>query len=156
MAFLSISRLFLSLKLILLFPSLIFNFTSVVPSSFTKLDILSMSLTDLRSNKISLTGLLKRSFKEAIFWTLILLDLFSSLEMVLIRVIINELPSMRISLFISNVSEKIKSSKTPVKSVNLITPYGFPLAVFLSVIFKSVAAIFASFIFVFIIRNCFF
>ena len=59
MAFLSISLLFLSLKLISLFSSLIFNFTSVVPSSLTKSDILSMSLIDLILNIISLTGLLK-------------------------------------------------------------------------------------------------
>ena len=44
------------------------------------------------------------------------------------------------------MSEKIKSSKTLVKSVNLITAYELPLAVFLSVIFKSVAAIFPSLI----------
>ena len=56
MAFLSIRRLFFSLKLISLFSSLIFIFTSVVPSSSTKSDILSMSLIDLILNIISLTG----------------------------------------------------------------------------------------------------
>ena len=95
---------------------------------------------------ISLTGLLKRSLSEAIFWTLILLNLFSSLEIVFNKVIINEFPSTKISLFNSKVSEKIKSSKTLDKSVNLITPYEFPLAVFLSVIFNKVAAIFPSLI----------
>ena len=124
---------------------LILIFTSVVPSTLTKSDILLISLTDLRLNIISLTGLLKRSFKEAIFWTFILFDLFSSLDIVLIKVIISELPSIRTSLFSSKISEKIKSSKTLVKSVNLITPYEFPLEVFLSVIFKRVAAMFASF-----------
>ena len=105
-----------------------------------------MSLIDLMLNTISLTGLLKRSLRDAIFCTFILLDLLSSLEMVLIRVMIKELPSTKTSLFNSKISEKIKSSKTLVKSVNLITPYELPFAVFLSVIFKSVAAIFASFI----------
>ena len=66
--------------------------------------------------------------------------------MVLIKVMIKELPSTKASLLSSKISEKIKSSKTLVKSVNLITPYELPFAVFLSVIFKSVAAIFASFI----------
>ena len=67
-------------------------------------------------------------------------------KQVLINVMIKELPSTKTSLFNSKISEKIKSSKTLVKSVNLITPYELPFAVFLSVIFKSVAAIFASFI----------
>mgnify|MGYP002806059748 CR=1 FL=1 len=67
MAFLSIRRLFFSLKIISLFSSMIFIFTSVVPSSSTKSDILLMSLIDLILNTISLTGLLKRSLREAIF-----------------------------------------------------------------------------------------
>ena len=50
-----------------LFLSVILIFTSVVPSSFTKSDILSMSLIDLILNTISLTGLLKRSLRDAIF-----------------------------------------------------------------------------------------
>ena len=86
--------------------SLIFIFTSVVPSLFIKLDILSRSLVDLILNIISFIGLLKRSLREAIFWTFILLDLLSSLEMFLIKVIINELPSIKASLFDSKVSEK--------------------------------------------------
>ena len=86
--------------------SLIFIFTSVVPSLLIKLDILSRSLVDLILNIISFIGLLKRSLREAIFWTFILLDLLSSLEMFLIKVIINELPSIKASLFDSKVSEK--------------------------------------------------
>ena len=66
-AFLSISRLFLSLKLISLFSSLIFIFTSVVPSLFIRSEILLISLIDLMLNTISLTGLIKRSLREAIF-----------------------------------------------------------------------------------------
>jgi len=74
------------------------------------------------------------------------LDLLSSLEIVLIKVIIREFPSIKIFLFNSNISENIKSSKTLDKSVNFMTPYEFPFAVFLSVTFKSVAAMFASLI----------
>jgi len=47
-----------------LFSSLIFIVTSVVPSSSTKSDILSMSLIELMLNTISLTGLLKRSLRD--------------------------------------------------------------------------------------------
>ena len=122
MAFLSICLLFLSLKQISLFSSLILIITCVAPFSFTNSDILTISVDDLMLNTISLTGLLNRSLSEAIFWTLILLNLFSSLEIVFNRVKIKELPSIKTSLFDSKVSEKIKSSNTLVKSVNLITP----------------------------------
>ena len=121
-AFLSIKRLFLSLKLILLSLVSKLIFTSVVPSSFNNLDIFSISSTVLILKAISLTGLLNKSLREAIFWTFILFNLFSSFEIVLIKVIINEFPSIKISLLSSRMSEKIKSSNTLVKSVNLITP----------------------------------
>ena len=67
------------------------------------------------------TGLLNKFFKEAIFRTFILLNLFSSLEILLTKVKIKELPSIKISRFSSKISENIKSSKTLVKSVNFKT-----------------------------------
>ena len=66
-AFLSIKRLFLSLKLILLSLVSKLIFTSVVPSSFNNLDIFSISSTVLILKAISLTGLLNKSLREAIF-----------------------------------------------------------------------------------------
>ena len=96
-------------------------FISVFPSFFKKEDILSISLIDLILNIISDTGLLNKSLSEDIFSTLILLNLFSSLEIFFASVITNELPSTNISLFDSKISEKINSSNTLVKSVNLIT-----------------------------------
>ena len=94
----------------------------MVPSSLTRFEISSISLIDLILNVIVDAGLLKRSLSEAIFWTLTRLNLFSSLEMLFIKVTIKELPSIKISLFKPRISEKIKSSNTLVKSVNLITP----------------------------------
>jgi hypothetical protein len=70
---------------------------------------------------ISLIELLKRSFNEAIFLTLILFVLSSSDEMVFIKVKINDDPSFKLFLFNSKTSEKINSSKTLVKSVNFNT-----------------------------------
>ena len=46
--------------------------------------------------------------------------------------LLSEFPSFKIPLFKSKISEKINSSNTPVKSVNLTIAYEFPLAVFLS------------------------
>jgi hypothetical protein len=66
--------------------------------------------------------------------------------MVFVRVKINDDPSLKLSLFSSKTSEKIKSSKTLVKSVNFNTAYEFPLAVFRSVTFNRVAAILFSLI----------
>ena len=83
-------------------------------------DILSISSIDLILNVISFTGLLKRSLSDAIFCTLILLNLFSSLVMFLFKVNIKELPSIKISRLSSKVSEKINSSNTLTKSVNFI------------------------------------
>ena len=76
---------------------------------------------DLISNETSFIGLLNKSLSEAIFWTLILVSLFSSLEIFLNNVKISELPSFKISLFNSKTSEKINSSNTLDKSVNFKT-----------------------------------
>ena len=67
-AFLSISLLFLSFNLISLSLSVIFIFTVVAPSFFTKSRYFyQFPLIDLILKTISLTGLLKRSLSEAIF-----------------------------------------------------------------------------------------
>ena len=82
------------------------------------------NLVDFKLNVMLGTGLLNKSFKEAIFWTFILLNLFSSLEILFDNVIIKDEPSTRASLFNSSMSEKIKSSKTLDKSVSgLIEEY---------------------------------
>ena len=65
-------------------------------------------------------GLLNKSLSEAIFLTLILLNLFSFSDKFLLKVIMNELPSTKEFLFNSKISEKINSSNTLDKSVNLI------------------------------------
>ncbi len=67
-------------------------------------------------------GLLNKFFKEAIFLTFILLNLLFSSITFLITVKIKEFPSFKISRFNSRRSEKINSSKTEDKSVNLIMP----------------------------------
>jgi len=85
------------------------------------LDIVSISNFDLISNETSFIGLLNKSLSEAIFCTLIRVSLFSSLEIFLNNVKIRELPSFKISLFNSKISEKIKSSNTLDKSVNFNT-----------------------------------
>ena len=77
-----------------------------------------------------------------IFLTFILLNLFSSSLIILVKVIIREFPSISNSLFKSKVSEKINSSRTLLKSVHLIMAYEFPYCVFFSWIFNKVAAIF--------------
>ena len=63
-----------------------------------------------------------------------------------------EIPSTKNSRLKSKTSEKIKSSNTPDKSVSLIIAYEFPLEVFLSCIFKRVAAI-LHFLFVLLVRK---
>jgi hypothetical protein len=96
-------------------------FTTVSPFSSKKFCIsLSCDLDD-KFKVISLIELLKRSFNEAIFLTLILFVLSSSDEMVFVKVKINDDPSLKLSLFNSKTSEKINSSKTLVKSVNFNT-----------------------------------
>ena len=103
-----------------------------------RLSIIKNSLfKDLRLNVTSFMGLFNKSCKEVIFCTLILLNLFSSLDKDFISVNIIDLPSLRISLFISNTSEKINNSNTLDKSVSFKTAYAFPFAVFLSWIFKN-------------------
>ena len=86
------------------------------------------------------------SFKLTIFLTLILLNLFSECSLFFNNVIKTELPSDIKFLHFSNTSEKINNSNTPVKSVSLITAYVFPLLVFLSCIFRRVAATLVSLI----------
>ena len=58
----------------------------------------------------------------------------------------NEFPSTNMLLFISKISENIKSSKTLLRSENLTIAYELPFCVFFSCIFKTVAAIFVSLI----------
>ena len=137
---------FLSLNINVFSASAIFIFTIVLPSSFNIFKISSTSFWDFTLNKTSLIGLLNSSFKDPIFCTLIRLNLFSSLEMFLIRVNIREFPSIKISRFNSKMSENINNSKTLFRSVNFKTAYAFPFAVFLSCNFNKVAAIFASLI----------
>ena len=79
------------------------------------------SFRDFRLNVTPLIGLFKRSSKEIIFCTFILFNLFSLLAIDLISVRIKELPSFKISLFNSKVSEKMNNSNTLDKSVNLRT-----------------------------------
>ena len=93
----------------------------VFPTLSNIFEISFTSSSDLTSKKTSLIGLLKRSFNDPIFWTFTRLYLFSSLEKLLTKVKIKELPSTRISRFNSKISENIKSSKTLVKSVNFNT-----------------------------------
>ena len=93
----------------------------VLPSSYNMFEISLTSSRDLTLKKTSLIGLLKRSFNDPIFWTFTRLYLFSSLEILLTKVKIKELPSNRISRFSSKISENIKSSKTLDKSVNFNT-----------------------------------
>ena len=93
----------------------------VSPLFDKNLEISSNSFGDFKWNLTSLIGLFNKSFKEAIFLTLILLNLFSSLEIDFTRVKIKELPSTKISRFNSNVSEKINNSNTLDKSVNFST-----------------------------------
>ena len=92
-------------------------------------------------NSISEIGLLNRSLRDAIFLTFILLNLLLPSVTFLLKVIINEFPSVNIFLFSSKISEKINSSNTLDKSVSFIIAYVFPFAVFLSWTFNSVAAI---------------
>jgi hypothetical protein len=96
-------------------------FTIVTPFSSKKFFISLSCDLDERFKVISLIELLKRSFNEAIFLTLILLVLSSSDEMVFVSVKINDDPSFKLSLFSSKISEKINSSKTLFKSVNFNT-----------------------------------
>ena len=96
-------------------------FTTVSPFSSKKFFISLSCDLDERFKVISLIELLKRSFNEAIFLTLILLVLSSSDEIFFVRVKINDDPSLKLSLFSSKTSEKINSSKTLVKSVNFNT-----------------------------------
>ena len=63
--------------------------------------------------------------------------------MVLLNSKINELPSLRISLLFSKISEKTNTSKTLERSENFTIAYGRPLFVFLSKTFNTVAAILA-------------
>ena len=65
-----------------------------------------MSLIDLILNIISLTGLLNKIFKRCYFLNIYSFKLFSSFEIVLIKVIIKELPSIKISLFNSQEYQK--------------------------------------------------
>ena len=51
---------------------------------------------ELTSKDILLIGLLNRSVKDPIFWTLILLNLFSSFDILLTKVNNKELPSFKI------------------------------------------------------------
>ena len=67
----------------------------------------------------SFIGLFIASLSEIIFLTLILLNLLSSPELVFVNVIKKELPSLRILLFNSKISENKNNSKTPLKSDNL-------------------------------------
>ena len=71
-------------------------------------------------------GLLNKFFKDVIFFTFILLNLLVSSLTFLLTVKIKESPSFKISLFNSKRSEKINSSKTEDKSVNLIIAYELP------------------------------
>ena len=118
--------------------------TSVKPSSTMVFEIESRFSLVFTSKDTLLIGLLNRSVKDPIFWTLILLNLFSSFDILLTKVNNNELPSFKISRFNSRISEKINISKTLLKSVNFNTAYELPFAVFLSWTFNKVAAIFAS------------
>ena len=95
-------------------------FTSVDPSLSKKLEILLTWLALLVLNSILETGLLNKSLREAIFFILILLNLFSSFDKFLFIVIINELPSTKEFLFNYKISEKINNSNTDDRSVNLI------------------------------------
>ena len=88
--------------------------------------------------------LFESSLRLINFLTFILLNLFSSLVLSRRAVINNELPSFKIFLFCSKISENINSSKIPPRSVNLITAYELPFWVFFSCNFKIVAARFAS------------
>ena len=119
--FLSKFRLFLSLKLRILLSFIKFILIDVFPSLSNIFEISFTSSSDLTSKKTSLIGLLKRSFNDPIFWTFTRLYLFSSLEILLTKVKIKELPSFNISRFSSKISENIKSSKTLDKSVNFNT-----------------------------------
>ena len=72
------------------------------------------------------------SFKEEIFLTFILLNLFSLSIVFLDKVISKELPSFNLDLLDSKTSEKIKSSKAELKSENLTIAYVLPFCVFFS------------------------
>jgi hypothetical protein len=86
--------------------SMIQIFTIVSPFS-SKMFCISLSCDlDERFKVISLIELLKRSFNEAIFLTLILLVLSSSDEMVFVSVRINDDPSLKLSLFNSKNQKK--------------------------------------------------
>ena len=75
--------------------SLSFNliFIEVSPFLNKTLEISLSSFVDLRLNVTSFIGLFKRSFKEAILFTFILLNLLRSSDIDLVKVKINELPS---------------------------------------------------------------
>ena len=83
-----------------------------VKSLIKTFDISSNSLRDFKSKVTSSIGLFVNSFRELIFRTFILLNLFSSLDTDFITDIIKELPSFKISRFDSKISEKINNSKT--------------------------------------------
>ena len=121
MVFLSKFLLFSNLKCRSLLLSCNLILIKVSPLSCKNLEISSNSLSDLISNVTSLIGLFNKSLRDPIFWTLVLLNLFSSLEIDLTRVKIKELPSFSISRFKSRISEKINNSKTLVRSVNFNT-----------------------------------
>ena len=92
-----------------------------MPALFNICEISSIFFRSVALNLTSVIGLLNKFLREAIFLTFILLNLFSFSLIFLIKVIINELPSDNISLLSSKISEKINSSNTLAKSVNLIT-----------------------------------
>ena len=103
-----------------MFWSLILILTSVLPLLSTKFEISLICLVSFKLNSTSKISLLNKSFKEAIFLTLILLKRFSLSDIFLLRVKINELPSTNAFLFSSKISEKINNSNTLDKSVNFI------------------------------------
>ena len=113
--------IFFSLNSSVLLWSIKLIFTKVFPFVFNSFEISYISSSDLTLKITSLIGLLKRSFNDAIFWTFKRLNLFSSLDVLLINVNIRELPSINISRFNSKISENINNSKTLVKSVNYKT-----------------------------------
>ena len=87
-AFLSNLRVFFSLNCRILSPLTRLIFTTVVPSSFKIEDIFLICSSYFSLNETSLIGLLNNSLSEAIFWTLILVNLFLSLETFFIMLIL--------------------------------------------------------------------
>ena len=108
------------LSLLTLILTFVSPFVPIKWDNFPKLSEFDISRTILEKD------LFENSFKLINFLTFILLNLFSSLPLSRRTVINNELPSIKIFLLCSKISENINSSKIPPKSVSLILAYEVP------------------------------